>query len=116
MSEEEGRVVSEPITEHDLAEATIARLRLCGWTQGSYGPEEGPNCLDGALSLVARELIPGDPLDGRYQRPPAARLAAAIQREIDRRTGRPQHVTNWNDTPGRTVAEVLDVIRVAAAS
>ena len=83
-----------------------ALLRRDGWQQGQWGPvppeECGSRCVAGALQAVAGGPMRLD-LEVRYH----------LQRTIllDCPPGDDMlYLTAWNDTPGRTEAEVHDLI------
>lgn len=77
-----------------------------GWIQGSYGDHVHGFCSIGALNTVA------DP-DVYYQA--TQRLAITVPEEFCRRL-KPsiQRIIEYNDTPGRTKEEVLQLFRKAA--
>jgi hypothetical protein len=91
---------STPAEVAAVLRAAATRLETKGWCQGDSGEEEGPNCLAGALNLVA----------GRADRQQSARRAfnAFV------RSGDVHVVWPWNDAPGRTADEVIATLRACA--
>ncbi|MFE7797029.1 hypothetical protein [Nocardia sp. NPDC057440] len=80
----------------EVLKSAKALLVLDGWTQGSYLNDEGRMCANGALYWV----------EGHYYSGSGKHLIETV-REItnDQYIG----VESWNDQPGRTVEEVLDM-------
>ena len=93
-------------TERSAALLAFAADRVeRGWCQGMYmSPDLKKTCMVGAI------------LDEQMKRPPEPkslrteyeRMVYAVRRE----TGA-YHLTEWNDTPGRTVEEVATALRAA---
>lgn len=88
------------------------RLEREGWSQASRGGATGPGpCAAWAICLATHKLkdVPSD----------VAILAFANHNDLPFRkpdyTGS-QRTTSWNDTPGRTKAEVLAAFRKAEAA
>ena len=71
---------------------TIALLRERGWKQHGYGVPDGPYCLAGAI-IANGEIVDTDRILDRLRE----------------RLGMP--VWQWNDAPGRTVEQVLALLR-----
>lgn len=89
----------------NLAEKAIEEIERRGWHQGAYEGGDGSLCLLGALRVAAGRdsdhvLEEGD--DDIFAAQHAVRVV----------TGH-RHPHFWNDTPGRTEAEVLEALRLA---
>ncbi|MET9484785.1 hypothetical protein [Streptomyces sp. NPDC006638] len=84
----------------DLAALVVDRA----WTQGDLRGRRGAVCIDGALSFLLSTGY-GDIHTGRQ-------AAAFLQSTLGDQAGA---YTVWNDRPGRTRAEVVRLIRTAAA-
>lgn len=108
----------EPAEVAGLLRAAASAIEVRGWYRGVYrDPGEvsaaAPLSLDGALHVAAYgvpQAVAGDPR--------AAVLGAALQ-AVHARIGRPWtselwSAERWNEAPGRTVGEVLDMLREAA--
>ncbi len=80
--------------------AAAELLRAEGWCQGSYGQAGGPRCMDGAILSVT--AYPG----------PYDRALSVMRPVLDITATTPLAI--WNDTPGRTLDEVLDALERAA--
>jgi len=76
-----------------------------GWVQGEYGNKRKGYCVIGALG---REALPMTYHDA------VVRLDAALPDTFPEKTSRFQRLVEWNDTPGRTRDEVLQLFRKAA--
>ncbi len=86
-----------------------------GWTQGSF--RRGGLCLFGALQRAA-ELGFGDALEapGKAMEDSSHFLAGAyLNLMVEARTGEYLWFPAWNDEPGRTFDEVLELVQDAAA-
>ena len=82
------------VIEDVLAE--MARLlRVDGWCQGALVDDEGRRCLAGALLTATADL--SDAMEDQVR--------VCVEEALPRGT-----IAAWNDTPGRTVEEVLEVI------
>jgi len=78
------------------------RIERLGWKQGAYGTEDGPCCIAGATIHVARELENHE-------------CGMAARRRLEAHLGLALFgLPAWNDTPGRTQAEVIAALRGAA--
>lgn len=84
-----------------------------GWTQGSF--RDGGFCLFGALQRAA-ELGYGDPLivPGVPVEDTTHFRAGHLLNERIAARGGTDWILAWNDVPGRTFDEVLDLVREAA--
>lgn len=95
-----------------------ARVLACeGWTQGQMRAAGGEVCLFKALDRAA-ELGFGDRAvkPGRDFRTTTHYVAGSyLNLMVLARTGRPDWYLGWNDTPGRQVGEVLELVGDAAA-
>jgi len=93
------------MTNREICLKAAQRLREVGWRQGAIGPEEGPNCIVGACLWVTGYLAaPPTTLSAGPERGIAAADAAVVNAS---QTRRPATASFWNDTPGRTVEEVI---------
>lgn len=94
-----------------------------GWVQGKFQDDTGAHCMDGALA----EVLFGDPLGCKpigdldwkayyTARDAVERVIIAFGAPVDipGDYGSRCNIIKWNDTPGRTSAEVLRVLREAA--
>jgi hypothetical protein len=74
-------------------------LETEGWTQGRLHTEgRGPRCVIGALNVMQQ----------RYPDAQVTRATEAVYGDLA------QSITWWNDTPGRTAAEVIAELRKVA--
>lgn len=98
------------MSEHQVTKALKNAAKLIeerGWIQGSYGDHVNGFCSIGALDKAT---------DTDTYYPAARRLAEAVPKEFC-----PQlkvsinRVIEYNDTPGRTRDEVLQLFRKAAS-
>lgn len=86
----------------ELCMATRERLLSKGWCPDGVGSPDGAGCLVSTLQAVLAE--------GESQTPCIELLAAVT----DSQPWGPD-VGEWNDTPGRTLAEVLSALDAAAS-
>jgi hypothetical protein len=78
-----------------------------GWNQGGYMGPDGSVCVRGALRIAAfGEICPDVLVDADY------RLLDRAERYI-RLSVPGRNIAGWNDTPGRTFSEVIDVLDLA---
>lgn len=75
-----------------LRDRVIKRLKTTGWCQNILEDDEGRNCIMGAVNREARN---------------APEYEKFVLRLFEL-TGSPPTV--WNDTPGRTFEEVLELL------
>lgn len=97
------------MTEHQIAKALQQAAKLIeekGWIQGSYGDHVHGFCSIGALGTVT---------DHETYYPATQVLAGAVPEEFCPQL-KPsiQRIIEWNDTPGRTRSEVVQLFRKAA--
>lgn len=88
-----------------------------GWTQNQMRADDGGVCLFKALTRAA-ELAYGERAgeSGRdFQATTHYVAGSYLDLMVLVRTGRPGWYLGWNDVPGRTVAEVLELVEDAAA-
>ena len=78
--------------------ATATRLETKGWCQGRSGPEEGPNCVSKAVSIVAGYETIVNQVAWRM-----------FRAQIGGGSG-----SMWQDAPGRTATEVIATLRACA--
>jgi len=89
------------MTNREICLKAAERLREVGWRRGDFGGKDGPHCMLGACMWVtgyddeeayvtAAEAV--DVAYSAYAHTPPSGPDAAIA---------------WNDTPGRTVEEVI---------
>lgn len=76
----------------EIAQKTIDILNEYGWTQGAARNTEGAYCLYGAISVAIPDRYPS------YHR---AGFTHLLQTYLG------MNLIVWNDTPGRTKAEVI---------
>lgn len=82
---------------HLIYHRAIAEIEKCGWCQKQYNSPKGEICLMTALSRAFFFYPDRD-----------ANHALVLHRLLKKiRTG----IVSWNDTPGRTKEEVIDVLR-----
>lgn len=101
---EEPTVVTAVQTRTDLNNA-VALLQAKGWCQGAF-TAGGRSCLDGALRKVTGDA----PFGPRYR---VARSAVLRQLGLHLEDAEMPLLTQWNDVPGRTLAEVVEALRGA---
>lgn len=92
------------VTEH--LQRAIDILEREGWIQGAMEGGAGGVCLLGALNIapswdVKFDLVRGEPVSFGY-----------VRDVLEDRIG-DRSIVSWNDQPGRTKSEVLDVLREA---
>lgn len=73
-----------------------------GWTQNRYRSQEGAFCLAGAIRYV---YAFSTDFDGRLE------LHARLERLLAKRGAADPQVPSWNDEPGRTKKQVLELLR-----
>lgn len=96
-----------------LLREALAVLKEGGWVQGSYRTEDGRHCAVGAIERVLDNstndgVVPWDV--NLYNR--AVELLDEVAREKDPDRA---DTISFNDTPGRTFAEVADAFKTAIA-
>lgn len=84
-------------TRAELLRKAAGEIRRRGWTQLQYADSEGHVCLAGALLTVCEDHV------GKY-----LDLREVIYEELQMTPVR------WNDSPGRTSSEVLDLLESMA--
>lgn len=88
----------------------IDRIEKHGWTQGTFRePFHGGFCMLGAIGAV--DTLFNDVMQVTWDE--YANAQHAIEVELATR-GFDQSVDHYNDTPGRTVDEVIDVMKYAS--
>jgi hypothetical protein len=87
----------------EVLDKTVEVLERDGWCQGAFESARGERCAVGAIRRAAREL------QGASLRTVGAR--AAFAKYIGVGT---LDVVEWNDTKGRTAAEVIDALKHTA--
>lgn len=82
-----------------------------GWTSGPRGMEvDGPLCLEGAIgAVIGAEVIGGLRPFYAYSDVEACPAGTAVIAYLGE-----QHPDQWNDRPGRTATEVIEVLRAVA--
>lgn len=95
--------------DKELNERAVAALRstkeslfVRGWTKGGYGPNEGPNCLAGAIIHQACRLEGDDVYYLSYD---------TVANILLTQTG--SSITCFNDKPGTTFDDVINVLDFA---
>lgn len=79
------------LTQSDV-QRVIDRIKKHGWTQYDFGRSEGPACLMGHISHALR-----NPVSKRS-------LVLGLGETVG------SSVIHWNDTPGRTKQDILDIL------
>lgn len=90
---------------------TAHYIREHGWTQYQAHDGRGAVCLTGALLATIDSAATLGMRGSLF-----ISASNAIQAEIVLRGGPDYSLPRWNDQPGRTVEEVLDVLEAAARS
>lgn len=115
-------------TPRETLQAAARYIEEHGWTRYSLHGKDGSACLLGALQIVGPMPIFVDPvygfLEGQFTRARAwlseylYDYQDAQRSWLDRRLGRkvPLDIAHWNDQVAKDQAEVLTVLRAAAAS
>lgn len=87
------------MTLPELCERAAWWLEVKGWCQGAYSTSDGAHCVIGAIWAVSNAMgvRPAVWWDALH--------------ELARRTGTDEPLFMWNDKPGRTVEEVLALLR-----
>ncbi len=89
----------------ELCELAAQEIEAHGWCQGAYSTSDNAHCVIGAVWAVSHELGLG------------ARVWWDALHELARRAGSKraeeggEPLFMWNDKPGRTVEEVLALLR-----
>lgn len=107
----------------DILEAAADDITVNGLAQGSIVNKQGQHCAVGALGYVIG--LPMTPQVGfvtqeDYHNPTLHAAVDVLARSIPNRCGDRLwidewcEVVHWNNTPGRTAAEVADAMRHAA--
>lgn len=91
----------------DILNQAADYLEAFGWVQETLIDKQGRACLIGSIEKVAGIL------DKDYNRTDAGELVKAYQYLYDQ-LGH-YYPADWNDEPGRTAGEVIDLLRKAAA-
>lgn len=114
------------VTAADLRKAAQL-IKTDGWTQGTYHDQDGCHCAAGAIAAATGQHVLGPPvtsIDWDILPGSTGWYVIADNYEWDRRMAA-QHelehhvgdsVASWNDTPGRTVEEVLTALELTARS
>lgn len=107
---------SETLKTSELLRKAADEIRRRGWYQGDYGSDVSnfSTCAVCSMGAVRAVLSPtGDAWGGTrtYSRLKAERAACTL---VELAVG--EILPNWNDAPGRTVEEVLDVFEKAAVA
>ncbi|WIF20579.1 hypothetical protein SEA_JFLIX2_89 [Rhodococcus phage Jflix2] len=84
-----------------------------GWIQGDYGDMSQGYCAIGALSRAALATASDGTYDGSLHLLEAA-IPTTFPDNPNTWSGKFSRVVEWNDTPGRTREEVLQLFRKAA--
>lgn len=90
----------------DLADKAIEVLERDGWCQGFLTNSQGQHCLLGAMNQAHYNDEVGD-FHQFYE------LRQAVSAHIYNGTGDASSITLWNDTPGRTREDVIELLRRA---
>lgn len=89
-----------------LRDRVIKRLKTTGWCQGEFGGPEGPNCILGAAFQEAS----GD--KEAFTRFANELASLLFQQEFYTDWFSEGTIEDWNDTPGRTLEEVLELLEL----
>ena len=85
-----------------LLEESAARMEVRGWTRGTYGPSEGPNCIAGVISWTGHDLG-------------LSSVVYTARKAVTALPGFPgPGLTHWNDFCCTGPAEASDMLRTAA--
>lgn len=110
--------------------AVLTRLRATGWKQNENGPFDGPNCLNGALAIETRDhhlkaktgFVPivTDPSGMARFGAVLRLLETIIEQMYPDEPSRQAECGNcclscWNDAPGRTFAQVEELLQKGIA-
>jgi len=87
--------VVSPVAEVLLGAAEY--IEKFGWKQRDFGDDGGPRCMLGAVMSQCKNTYTD--------------IMSAAQLHLQRQG----KFMSWNDSPGRTKAEVIDALRSAAA-
>ena len=90
------------LTPEEAARAARALLVKYGWHQGSYRGTDGSFCLAGAIRYVYAFSSNFESKDDLHYR---------IENLLDRRGEPDPRAHPWNDAPGRTKRQVLELLR-----
>jgi hypothetical protein len=90
-----------------IDQLTRVRSRLIGtgWKQGYFGHPEGPNCLVGAVDYEVTTFTDQGRVTGAL-----LDTLNGDQYHGDLYFSHRSRLINWNDAPGRTIEDVLDLI------
>jgi hypothetical protein len=103
-----GRVPADAVARH--LDRAVQVVEETGWAQGLMRGEDGGVCLLQALELAAD----GGHI-GSYESSSTYVAGTYLDVMVHAITGRPGWYLGWNDEPGRTRGEALDLLKDAAA-
>jgi len=105
------------VTNREICLKAAQRLREVGWQQGDFGDKGGPHCMIGACQWavgwydndIPAIIYPAHDAanDPAHDANDAAHNAAST---AVYNVARSLRAADWNDTPGRTVEEVIAVL------
>lgn len=99
-----------PLEALDVAivDQTIAQLEQDGWTQRYLTKRSGERCLVGHLGVASARVVPDDA--GSEEIDHSMRRILVVQRCLREIAGA-HSLMEWNDEPGRTSDDVLELLR-----
>lgn len=95
----------------DLLEDAADDIERCGWTQREYVRVDGTRCLVGALQQVVNALGTSSVIYLVAVSLLAQRIGDSGWAVVNDAIDLESIVTTWNDAPGRTQQQVLDLLR-----
>lgn len=90
-------------TPTEIVDEMMERIQRGGWIQGSFGGENRGHCLMGAMN----EACADTPFAVRDE------VTTALTRAIRDREGIVRKIWKWNDERGRSIEDVLLVLKDA---
>lgn len=100
----------------NVCEAAIDAIERRGWTQGIVEDDDGRICLVGAVNVASRGTATNVKTRHVAIERQRAKALSDIYAEIRANdlVDSSGWITQYNDAPGRTVDEVIEVLRYAA--
>lgn len=107
------------ILTSDVLDLAADEIQRRGWVQGSSGwREQGAVCLEGAIAAAMGSSWMETPLHELWSCPAYQAVAEHLGKDatMKNRYSEPKyHLWQFNDARGRTVEDVIAVLRAAAA-
>ncbi|HET9063734.1 MAG TPA: hypothetical protein VFO62_10635 [Candidatus Binatia bacterium] len=97
------------MTVYEVLHRAADHIEQYGWIQGSsgLGLDDGPRCALGAIATASGEIV--NCYDFEFTGGVRMEAVRALRRHIGS-----DDIAGWNDTRGRTAADVVTALRVSA--